>query len=347
MRDVQAYLVSYELIRPLLFALPPELSHRVALSSLDLAAATNLLRHFVPETVEAPVECMGLKFRNRVGLAAGMDKNGDHIAGLSALGFGCIEVGTVTPEPQPGNRKPRLFRIATREALINRMGFNNRGLEHLAKRARASACDCVLGINIGRNKETPDDKATDDYLAGLRAVYGLADYVCVNISSPNTEGLRDMQEADPLNRLLHALSRERAALKARHVRRVPLVLKIAPDLKGQQIRHIAQAVTEHGFDGVIATNTTMSREGVEGQPLSGEEGGLSGAPLMRRSTAVLKALRLELGSDITLIGCGGIMDGADARAKREAGADLVQLYTGLIYRGPGLIQTCAKALADD
>lgn len=339
--------MSYNHFRPLLFALPPELSHRVALGALNLASAAGVLRYFVPEAVEAPIECMGLKFRNRAGLAAGLDKSGDHIAGLSALGFGFIEVGTVTPEPQPGNPKPRLFRIATRDALVNRMGFNNRGLEHLVKRARASACDCVLGINIGRNKETPDDKATDDFLAGLRAVYGLADYVCVNISSPNTEGLRDMQEADPLNRLLRALSRERAALKARHVRRVPLVLKIAPDLKSRQIRHIAQAVTEHGFDGVVATNTTVSREGVKGQPLSGEEGGLSGAPLMRRSTAVLKALRLELGSDITLIGCGGVMDGADARAKREAGADLVQLYTGLIYRGPGLVESCANALAHD
>lgn len=339
--------MSYELIRPLLFALPPELAHRVTLGALDAASATGLLRYFVSEPVEAPVERMGLKFRNRVGLAAGLDKNGDHIAGLSELGFGFIEVGTVTPQPQPGNPKPRLFRVRTRDALINRMGFNSRGLEHLVRRVRASACDCVLGINIGRNKETPDKQSVDDYLAGLRAVYGLADYVTVNISSPNTAGLRDLQEADPLNRLLDALARERASLQGRHARRVPLVLKVAPDLRGGQIRHIAQAVSGHGFDGVIATNTTLSREGVEGQPLSGEEGGLSGAPLLRRSTAVLKALRLELGADITLIGCGGILGGADARAKQDAGADLVQLYTGLVYRGPGLVHECASALAHE
>lgn len=339
--------MSYELIRPLLFTLPPELAHRVALGSLNLASSVGLLRYFVPEAVESPVECMGLKFRNRVGLAAGMDKNGDHITGLSALGFGFIEVGTVTPEPQKGNPKPRLFRVSTREALINRMGFNNRGIDHLLRRVRASPCDAILGINIGRNAETPANKAADDYVAGLRAVYGLADYVAVNISSPNTEGLRDLQAADPLNRLLETLARERASLKARHVRRVPLVLKIAPDLKASQIRHIAGAVRDHGFDGVIATNTTLSREGVQGQPLSGEDGGLSGAPLLRRSTAVLKALRLELGPDITLMGSGGIMSGDDARAKREAGADLVQLYSGLIYRGPGLIRDCANALAND
>lgn len=339
--------MSYSFFRPLLFTLPPELAHRVALGSLDMASATGLLRHLVPEAVETPVQCMGLKFRNRVGLAAGLDKDGDHITGLSALGFGFIELGTVTPEAQPGNPKPRLFRVRTRDALINRMGFNSRGLEHLVRRVRASACDCVLGINIGRNRETPDNKAVDDYLICLRAVYGLADYVCVNISSPNTEGLRDMQEGDVLNRLLDALSQERASLKARHARRVPLVLKVAPDLRAGQIRHIAQAVTGHGFDGVIATNTTVSREGVEGQPLSGEEGGLSGAPLLRRSTAVLKALRLELGPDITLIGCGGVLGSADALAKRKAGADLVQIYTGLIYRGPGLVHECATALAHE
>ncbi len=338
--------MSYSFVRPLLFALPPELAHRLTLGALDAASATGLLRYVVGEAVESPVKCMGLNFRNRVGLAAGLDKNGDHIAGLSGLGFGFIEVGTVTPEPQPGNPKPRLFRVTTRDALINRMGFNNRGLDHLVRRVRASACDCVLGINIGRNRDTPADKAVDDYKAGLRAVYGLADYVSVNISSPNTEGLRDMQEADPLNRLLHALSRERSALQARHARRVPLVLKISPDLHGKQIRHIAQALREHGFDGVIATNTTLDREGVRGQPLSGEEGGLSGAPLKRRSTAVLKALRLELGPDITLIGSGGIMGADDALAKRAAGADLVQLYSGLIYRGPGLVRECATALAD-
>lgn len=337
--------MSYKTFRPLLFALPPELAHRVTLGALDLASATGLLHRFLPKPVEDPVECMGLRFRNRVGLAAGLDKNGDHIAALSGLGFGFIEIGTVTPEAQPGNPKPRLFRVRTRDALINRMGFNNRGLDHVVRRARSSACECVLGINIGRNKETPDGKAVEDYIAGLKAVYGLADYVTVNISSPNTEGLRDLQESDSLNGLLAALARERSALQSRHARRVPLVLKVAPDLDARQIRHIAQAVNAHGIDGIIAANTTLSRDGVEGQPLSGESGGLSGAPLLRRSTAVLKALRLELGPDITLIGSGGIMSADDARAKRKAGADLVQLYSGLIYHGPGLIHDCAAALA--
>lgn len=337
--------MSYRLLRPLLFALPPEWAHRLTLSGLDISHRLGLLRHFVPGPVERPVNCMGLTFRNRFGLAAGLDKSGDHVAALSALGFGLIEIGTVTPRAQPGNPRPRMFRLAPSQALINRMGFNNRGLEHLVARVRASDCEAVLGINIGRNADTPARNAARDYLAGLEAVYGLADYVAVNVSSPNTEGLREMQRADPLNRLLGVLAERRHKLQGTHGRRVPLALKVAPDLDGAQARVIAAAVREHGMDAVIATNTTTSRDGVRGQPLSGEAGGLSGAPLFKRSTAVLRAMRLELGPDITLIGCGGVMCAHDALAKRKAGADLVQAYTGLVYRGPVLVRECAEALA--
>lgn len=337
--------MSYRLTRPLLFALPPEWAHGLTLGGLDVAHRLGLLRHLVSRPVEAPVQCMGLSFRNRVGLAAGLDKSGDHVAGLSALGFGFIEVGTVTPEAQPGNPKPRLFRLVPSRALINRMGFNNKGLEHLVRRVRASPCEGVLGINIGRNAKTPARDAARDYLACLEAVYGLADYVAVNVSSPNTEGLRRMQAAAPLNRLLEALAERRAKLRGTHSRYVPMALKLGPDLDGGQLRQIAAAVRAHGIDAVIATNTTTGRDEVRGQPLSGEDGGLSGAPLLKRSTAVLRILRHELGAAVTLIGCGGVMSGTDAVAKRRAGADLVQFYSGLIYRGPSLVSECAHALA--
>lgn len=337
--------MSYRLIRPLLFALPPEWAHAATLRGLDLAARTGLLKRLATAPVDAPVNLMGLTFRNRVGLAAGLDKNGDHLQGLSGLGFGFIEIGTVTPRPQPGNPKPRLFRLRASRALINRMGFNNKGLDHLVRRVRASFCDCTLGINIGRNKDTAEREAIDDYVVGLRAVFGLADYIVVNVSSPNTEGLRGLQETEPLNRLLESLSDERSKLQGTHARHVPLALKIAPDLITDQIRAVARVVREHGVEAVIATNTTTSREAVEGQPLSGQAGGLSGLPLFRRSTAVLRVLRDELGDGTTLIGCGGVMSPEQAVAKFEAGADLVQLYTGLIYEGPSLVHGCAKALS--
>lgn len=337
--------MSYKNVRPLLFALPPEWVHGLTLASLDQAARFGFLKYLVPAPVEAPVKFMGLKFANRVGLAAGLDKNGDHLPGLSGLGFGFIEIGTVTPEAQSGNPRPRLFRLTPNEALINRMGFNNKGVEHMLRRVRASDCPATLGINIGCNSDTDAKDATRDYVTCFKAVYGLADYVAVNVSSPNTEGLRDLQGEGQLDRLLGALSKERDRLRATHARRVPVVLKIAPDLDGRQIRSIAAAVREHGVDGVIATNTTTGRDGVEGRPLSGESGGLSGAPLFRKSTAVLRVLRHELGDGVTLIGCGGVMSGEDARAKREAGADLVQIYSGLVFRGPGIVQECAGALA--
>lgn len=338
--------MSYSLIRPLLFALPPEAAHAVTLATLDLLHRVRLDRLASPPRVEAPVRAMGLSFPNAIGMAAGLDKNADHVRALSGLGFGFLELGTVTPAPQPGNPKPRLFRLRGRRALINRMGFNSKGLGHLCARLEAIRPDCPVGVNIGRNKDTPDERAVDDYLEGLRAVHALADYVTVNVSSPNTAGLRGMQEADVLNPLLEALAAERDSL-ATHGSGVPLVLKVAPDLEDAQIQAIARAVSVHGIDGLIATNTTVSRDGVEGERHAGESGGLSGAPLSARALAVLGAFREALPESVTLIASGGVMSVEDALARRRAGADLVQLYTGLIYGGPSLVSACAEALGHD
>lgn len=338
--------MSYSLVRPLLFALPPEAAHAVTLGALDLLHRLRLDRLAFGSRVDAPVEAMGLTFPNRVGLAAGLDKNGDHVESLAALGFGFLELGTVTPAPQPGNPKPRLFRLAASRALVNRMGFNSKGLGHLRARLEAARRRCPVGVNIGRNKDTPDERAVDDYLQGLRAVHDLADYVAVNVSSPNTPGLRGMQASDVLNHLLGALAAERKQLAAGG-RAVPLVLKVAPDLDEGQIRAIADAVAAHGINGVIATNTTVSREGVERERLAGETGGLSGAPLAARAREVLASFRDALPDSVTLIASGGLMNPEQALARRRAGADLVQLYTGLIYRGPGLVGACARALVHD
>jgi dihydroorotate dehydrogenase len=287
---------------------------------------------------------MGLEFRNPVGMAAGMDKNGAHIDALGALGFGFIEVGTVTPRPQPGNPRPRLFRLPEAGAIINRMGFNNDGVDALVENVKRARWDGVLGINIGKNFDTPVERAADDYLACLRKVYPHAGYVAVNISSPNTPGLRSLQNTGELKALLAALRQEQQELADRHGRHVPLAVKIAPDLEPAQVESIARLLMKSGVDAVIATNTTISREGVEKLPHAGESGGLSGAPLRSRSLRVIRELAAALDGALPIIGVGGIASGQDARDAVAAGASLVQVYTGLIYRGPGLVPEIAKAL---
>ena len=286
---------------------------------------------------------MGLEFPNPVGLAAGLDKDAAHIDALARLGFGFIEVGTVTPRPQPGNPQPRLFRLPAARALINRFGFNNVGVDAFMQNVTRARWRGILGINIGKNADTPAARAVDDYEICLEKVYAKASYVTLNVSSPNTQGLRNLQDKDSLNVLLARLSKMKERLAERHGKRVPLVLKVAPDLDASQVKAIAQAVLEHRIEGVIATNTSVSREGVEGLPHAGEAGGLSGAPIRERATGVLQQLHSHLENDVTLIGSGGIVDGEDAAKKIAAGASLVQLYTGLIYRGPKLVSECVSA----
>ena len=325
----------YALARPLLFSLDPETAHRVTLQ----------LAGFLPYAAvpPCPVRALGRQFPNPVGLAAGLDKNAEYIDALAKLGFGFIEVGTVTPRPQAGNPRPRLFRLPQAQALINRFGFNNVGLEAFVRNVARSRYRGILGINIGRNADTPPERAADDYESCLDKVYSHASYVAVNISSPNTRGLRDLQQKDQVENLLARLSTRRERLAERHGKHVPLVLKVAPDLVPEQVSGIANAVRRHGIEGVIATNTSVSREGVEGLPHANEAGGLSGKPLRERATRVLKLLESELRDEATLIGAGGISTQSDAREKVAAGASLVQLYTGLIYRGPGLVAECVSA----
>ncbi len=335
----------YQLIKPLLFALPPETAHRLTLAGLDLAARLRLTK-VMPAAVQDPVELMGLHFPNRVGLAAGLDKNGEHVRGLAALGFGFIEVGTVTPRAQPGNPQPRLFRLPRAQALINRMGFNNLGLEAMIAQLRQRQFSGVLGVNIGKNFDTPLDSAVDDYLTCLRGVYPYVDYVVVNISSPNTPGLRSLQNRDELTALLATLVAERNRLQQAQQRQVPLLVKIAPDLAEPALREMAQVFLDTAIDGVIATNTTLARTGVEGQSDADQAGGLSGAPLTQAATQVVAILADALAGQLPIIAAGGILSAEDARAKLAAGAALVQLYTGLIYRGPGLVRKVARALRD-
>jgi dihydroorotate dehydrogenase len=325
----------YTLARPLLFSLDPETAHRF---TLQLAGFLPY-----PSVPPCPVRALGLQFPNPVGLAAGLDKNAEHIDALAKLGFGFIEVGTVTPRAQAGNPKPRLFRLPQAQALINRLGFNNVGVDAFLQNVGRSRYRGILGINIGRNAETPPEQAVDDYEICLDKVYSYASYVTVNISSPNTRGLRDLQQQDQVENLVTRLSGRRARLAARHGKHVPLVLKVAPDLVPEQVSGIANAVRRHGIEGVIATNTSVSRDGVEGLPHADEAGGLSGKPLRDRATRVLKLLDSELRNAATLIGAGGILSGNDAEEKRAAGASLVQLYTGLIYRGPELVAECVSA----
>jgi dihydroorotate dehydrogenase len=335
--------VSYRLLRALLFRLDAERSHELTLQLADLAAALRLpTGSRAPRT---PRRVMGLDFPGAVGLAAGLDKNGAHIDALARLGFDFLEVGTVTPRPQPGNPRPRLFRIPQARAVINRMGFNNLGVDRLVHNVRSARYRGVLGVNIGKNFDTPIERAAGDYLACMRKVYPHASYIAANISSPNTRNLRQLQEADELDRLLAALKAEQAQLAQRHGRYVPLALKIAPDLSPDEVRAIAQRLLAHGIDGVIATNTTVSRAGVEGLPHGKENGGLSGAPLTARANEVVAQLAQELAGRIPIIGVGGIMTGAHARERIASGASLVQLYTGLVYAGPALIGDCARVLA--
>ena len=326
----------YRLARPFLFALDPETAHRFTLSLLEKS-------FYSQETPESPVQVMGLRFRNPVGLAAGLDKDAAHIDALARLGFGFLEVGTVTPRPQPGNPKPRLFRLVEKEALINRFGFNNVGVEQFLRNIARSRWKGILGINIGKNADTPAERASDDYATGFEKVYAAASYVTVNISSPNTKNLRDLQQDSQLNLLLEKLASLRTPLAQKHGKQVPLALKIAPDLDDAQLHAIADAVRRHRIDAVIATNTSVSRAGVEGLPHAGEAGGLSGAPIRRRANEVLQKMHALLKNEVPLVGAGGILGGADAAEKMRAGASLVQLYTGLIYRGPQLVGECVSA----
>jgi dihydroorotate dehydrogenase len=335
---------AYPFARPFLFALDPETAHDLAFASLDRAAQFGLARLFSPRAMATPVTVMGITFPNRVGLAAGLDKNAQHLAGLETFGFGFLEAGTVTPRPQPGNPKPRMWRLPEAQALINRLGFNNDGADRFLANLASSSYRGILGINIGRNFDTPNERAADDYVTCLRAVYSKADYVTVNISSPNTAGLRELQAEDALASLLQILKHAQEELTQKHGRRVPLVVKIAPDLSDDALRGIAQLLAQHRCDGVIATNTTIARDGVTGLQHAGEAGGLSGAPLRERSTAVIRKLARALDGALPIIGVGGILSGEDAREKVAAGASLVQIYTGLIYRGPALIAECIAAL---
>ena len=341
-------LVPYALTRPLLFSLDPEKAHDLTMAGLARLQNSAAMCLWQQARVDDPVLLAGLRFPNRIGLGAGLDKNGRCIDGLGAMGFGHIEVGTVTPKAQPGNPQPRMFRLPAKQALINRMGFNNRGLDaFVANVQRAQsfrAAGGVLGLNIGKNAATPIERAVDDYLLGLDGVYPHADYVTVNISSPNTKNLRELQSDAALDALLSALQARRHELAARHGRTVPMFLKIAPDLDETQVGVIAATLTKNGIDGVIATNTTLSRDAVQGLPHAVEAGGLSGAPVFEASNRVVAQLRAALGRGFPIIGVGGVMSGADARAKLAAGADLVQLYTGLIYRGPALVPEAARAV---
>ncbi len=330
----------YDLTRPLLFCLDPETAHELSLRALALSG--RLLPAGQPLQA-TPVECMGLRFPNRIGLAAGLDKNGEAIDGLARMGFGFIEIGTVTPRPQPGNPRPRIFRLPEARAIINRMGFNNQGVDALVANVQAARYRGILGINIGKNFDTPIERAADDYLACLEKVYPLASYVTVNISSPNTSQLRQLQGESELDALLAALRAAQLRLADQHGRHVPLALKIAPDLEPAQVTNIADALRRHRIDAAIATNTTIARDQVRHLPHGGESGGLSGAPVFEASTAVLRRLVTALAGELPVIAAGGVVDGAGARAKLDAGAALVQLYSGLIYRGPALVGECVRS----
>ncbi len=340
-------LLPYALPKSVLFNLDPEVAHELTMSALARFQNTPLACVWGNERINDPVTLAGVTFPNRVGMAAGLDKNGRVIDGLGAMGFGFVEVGTVTPKAQPGNPKPRMFRLPEANALINRLGFNNEGLDSFlanVKRARFRESGGILGLNIGKNAVTPIENAVDDYLICLEGVFPHADYVTVNISSPNTKNLRALQSDEALDALLGQLQERRQKLIAQHGRSVPMFVKIAPDLDETQVGVIAATLQKNGIDGVIATNTTISREAVKGLKHAEETGGLSGAPVLEASNQVIRQLRAALGPRYPIIGVGGVMSAADARSKRDAGADLVQIYTGLIYQGPGLVKDCAQAL---
>jgi dihydroorotate dehydrogenase len=335
----------YGLARPFLFGLDAERAHALGLKSIELAYRSGTSPLLARKVDDLPTKAFGLTFPNPVGLAAGMDKNGAHIDALLALGFGFVEIGTVTPRAQAGNPKPRMFRLPQHNAVINRLGFNNEGVDALVRNVeRARRKTGLLGINIGKNKDTSNDRAASDYLYCLERVYPLADYVTVNISSPNTAGLRELQEEQALRHLIGTLRESQEELGAQHGKRVPMLVKIAPDLSDEDIDAVARVLRDLSVDGVIATNTTVSRMSVQDHRLAHETGGLSGAPLMGQSTMVLRKLRTRLPDSIPVIGVGGILSGADAVAKMSAGASLVQTYTGLVYRGPELVRECVEAI---
>ena len=337
----------YTLARPILFSLDPENAHTLTMKSLKCVATLGLAG-LLPKPKDDPRTVMGITFPNPVGLAAGLDKDGTYIDGVASMGFGFIEVGTVTPRPQPGNPRPRMFRVTAARALINRMGFNNKGVDALVANVQASKFyqnkKGVLGLNIGKNADTPIERAADDYVICLRKVYPFADYVAVNISSPNTKDLRQLQGASELDALLGAVKAEQLRLADEYKRYVPIAVKIAPDIDNEQIKTIADALLRHKMDGVIATNTTITRDAVKGMQHAEQTGGLSGGPVTEMSTHVIRAFKEELGDALPIIGVGGIMSGEDAKAKIDAGADLIQLYTGLIYSGPALVRECAQAI---
>ena len=345
-------LLPYALARPFLFSMDAEAAHDLTMKSLALTQHSPLKMAYCAGRIEDPITLAGLRFPNRVGMAAGLDKNARCIDGLAAMGFGFVEVGTVTPKAQAGNPKPRMFRLPQANALINRLGFNNEGLDAFLRNVRASTfrqqssgkLPLLLGLNIGKNAVTPIENAVDDYLACLDGVYPHADYVTVNISSPNTKNLRALQSDEALDALLGAIAERREKLQHAHGKTVPIFVKIAPDLDEAQIEVIAATLKRHAMDGVIATNTTLSREAVKGMPHAEEAGGLSGAPVLAASNRVISQLRAALGTGFPIIGVGGVMSGADAVSKIKAGADVVQIYTGLIYKGPALVTDAAKAI---
>ncbi len=336
----------YPLMKPWLFRMDAEHAHEWTTRMMRISHRLGLLT-FGQEPVTSPqsqVRCLGLTFPNALGLAAGMDKSASAVEAWGALGFGFVEVGTLTPRPQPGNPKPRLFRLPEHDALINRMGFNNPGIHAAVKRLAKRRTSAVVGVNIGKNFDTPNEDAVKDYLLGLQAAYPVADYIAVNISSPNTKGLRDLQAEESIRALLAALKTEQARLAREHGKLKPVLVKIAPDLDGQQIEALARVFNELGVDGVIATNTTISRAAIVGHPLENEAGGLSGAPVRERSTQVIQAFRMLLKEGTPIIGVGGILSGRDATEKLQAGANLVQIYSGLVFRGPALIQDVLKGI---
>ncbi len=333
----------YPLLRPLLFQLDPETAHNLTLTGLRNLHALGLLKPFLPHIAEAPRRVMGLDFPNPIGMAAGLDKNGEAIDALAALGFGFLELGAVTPRPQPGNPKPRLFRLPVASAIINRMGFNNLGVDHLLRNLEASRFRGIVGVNLGKNFDTPIERAADDYLILLNKLYGKVSFVTINISSPNTKNLRALQGGDELDALLGRIKAEQRRLADVHGKTMPVAVKIAPDLEDQQIADMAALFRKHRIDALIATNTTLARAGVEHLAHGQETGGLSGAPVREKSTRIIKAFHTALAGEVPIIGAGGILSGSDAREKIAAGAELLQVYTGLIYRGPELVRECVEA----
>ncbi len=336
----------YPFVKPLLFKLDAEASHYLTLKLLKLSHNCGLDKLLNPKMITKPLTVMGLNFDSPVGLAAGLDKNGDYIDALAAIGFGSIEIGTVTPRPQPGNPKPRLFRLPSHQAIINRMGFNNQGVDYLLKQVELSDYKGALGINIGKNFDTPIDQASADYLICLRKAYQAASYITINISSPNTKNLRQLQQGDEIRKLLSALKEEQQQLQTQHNKYTPIAVKIAPDLNDEEIQHIAGLLTEFSIDGVIATNTTIERSAIKEHPLAEEKGGLSGEPVRQKSTQVVAHLADELQGNIPIIAAGGIMNYCDAQEKLDAGASLVQVYSGLIFQGPYLINDIMQGLTE-